>query len=92
MSADPASFHIVEKLLNIGGTAGVLYIAIWFLVKTLKGQYEGRITTLETRSDQCEQDRRAMHQEIRSMQESAVQRQAERINILEQLLKDRAEE
>jgi hypothetical protein len=67
-----ASAHVVEKLLNIGGTAGVLYVAIYFLVRTLKDQYEGRISALEVRSDKCEQDRRSMHEEIRSMQEDRI--------------------
>lgn len=73
MTTDPlSSAHIVEKLLNLGGTAGVLYVAIYFLVRTLKGQYEGRITALEVRSDKCEDDRRAMHQEIRQIQDQRV--------------------
>jgi uncharacterized protein YeeX (DUF496 family) len=66
------SAHVVEKLLNIGGTAGILYVAIYFLVRTLKDQYEGRISALEVRSDKCEQDRRSMHEEIRSMQEDRI--------------------
>jgi len=73
MTSDPiATTHLVEKLLNIGGTAGVLYVAIYFLVRTLKSQYEGRITALEVRSDNCEADRRAMHQEIRLIQDSRI--------------------
>lgn len=84
MTPDSTSIHLVEKLINLGGTAGILYVAIWFLVRTLKDQYENRIGTLETRSDQCEQDRRAMHQEIRAIQ-------SERIGILERLLKEREE-
>jgi hypothetical protein len=65
---EPSSIHIVEKLLNIGGTAGVLYVAIYYLVRTLKSQYDDRILALEKRSDKCEEDRRALHQEIRQMQ------------------------
>lgn len=82
ITSDPTSIHLVEKLLNIGGTAGVLYVAIWFLVKTLKGQYDNRINALELRSDKCEEDRRSMHQEIRAIQ-------VERIGILERLLRER---
>lgn len=89
MPTEPGTLHIAEKLLNIGGTAGILYIAIWFLVKTLKSQYENRIGTLETRSDKCEEDRRTMHQEIRAIQEAALARQVERVGILERLLKER---
>lgn len=72
---------IVEKLLSIGGTAGVLYIAIWFLVKTLKEQYENRITTLERRSDVCEEDRQRMSQRIHDIQ-------TQRVTSLEQQLAD----
>ena len=66
------SIHIVEKLLNIGGTAGVLYVAIWFLVKTLKSQYENRIVVLEKRSDACEIDRQQMSQQIHEIQTQRV--------------------
>jgi ABC-type nickel/cobalt efflux system permease component RcnA len=72
---------IVEKLLSIGGTAGVLYIAIWFLVKTLKEQYENRITTLEHRSDVCEEDRQHINQRIHDIQ-------TQQITSLEQQLAD----
>jgi outer membrane murein-binding lipoprotein Lpp len=88
----PEALSVIEKLSTMGGTAMLLFLATYYLARTLKGQYDSRITTLESRSDQCEKDRREMHNEIRAMQESAVQRQAERINILEQLLKDRAED
>ena len=79
------SAHVIEKLLNIGGTAGILYVAIYFLVRTLKEQYESRISALEVRSDKCEQDRRAMHQEIRLIQQ-------ERIGALERVLREREDE
>ncbi|WP_396275075.1 hypothetical protein [Hyphomonas sp.] len=79
------SAHVVEKLLNIGGTAGILYVAIYFLVRTLKDQYESRISALEVRSDHCEQDRRSMHQEIRLIQQ-------ERIGALERVLRHREDE
>jgi outer membrane murein-binding lipoprotein Lpp len=87
----PEALAIVEKLSTMGGTAMLLFLATYYLARTLKGQYDARITTLESRSDQCEKDRREMHNEIRAMQDAAVHRQAERINILEQLLKDREE-
>ena len=72
ISEAATSAHVVEKLLNIGGTAGVLYVAIYFLVRTLKDQYEGRISALEVRSDRCEEDRRSMHQEIRVIQQDWI--------------------
>lgn len=80
---DPTGAHVIEKLLNIGGTAGVLYVAIWFLVRTLKEQYENRITALESRSDKCEQDRAQIHREVRSVQ-------AEQISILRDLIRQDA--
>jgi len=84
MMEDPtATAHFVEKLLNIGGTAGVLYIAIWFLVRTLKEQYENRITALEVRSDKCEQDRAQIHKEVRVVQ-------SEQIKILRDLIRQEA--
>lgn len=75
---DPA---MMLKLVDIFGQAGILYIAIWFLVRILKTQYDQRIDTLEKRSDECETDRRSMHEQIHAMQQ-------DRIKLLEQLLKD----
>jgi hypothetical protein len=77
---EPSSIHIAEKLLNIGGTAGVLYVAIYYLVRTLKSQYDDRILTLEKRSDKCEEDRKSLHQEIRAMQ-------SEQLRLIERIAK-----
>lgn len=77
-----SSMVLAEKLLNIGGTAGVLYVAIWFLVKTLKGQYESRIVSLEKRSDLCEADRASMGQKIHDLQ-------AQHVVALERMLEDK---
>jgi hypothetical protein len=39
------------------GTPGLLMAAVWFVAKKLSDQYENRISALEKRSDECEQDR-----------------------------------
>lgn len=76
------SMVIVEKILNIGGTAGILYLAIWFLVRTLKDQYENRIVTLEKRSDICEADRQQMSLRIHEIQ-------TQRVAALERMLEEK---
>jgi len=80
---------LLEKLITVGGQAGLLYVAIWFLAKTIKNahdarisDYDGRIAALERRSDQCEADRAALHLELRVMQ-------SERFGLLERLLSER---
>ena len=55
---DPAQ---ITEILKIGGNAGVLWVACWFLVKTLKNQYEGRIKALEDAAKLCERDRKELH-------------------------------
>lgn len=76
----PEAVSIMDRLLEIGGQAGILYLAIWFLVRLLKTQYDSRITALEKRSDECEMDRVALHSQIHSMQ-------SERIKLLEDMIK-----
>jgi hypothetical protein len=39
------------------GTPGLLMAAVWLIADKLSKQYESRITALEKRSDECEQDR-----------------------------------
>lgn len=78
----PETVTFMMKLLEIGGQAGVLYVAIWFLVRILKAQYDSRIDALEKRSDECEMDRRSMHEKIHTMQQ-------ERITLLEEILKEK---
>lgn len=78
----PESASLALKLLEIGGQAGVLYVAIWFLVRILKAQYDSRIDALEKRSDECEMDRRSMHESIHQMQQ-------DRINLLEKTLQQK---
>ena len=81
----PEVLSLIEKLGTMGGTAGMLLIATYYLARVLKGQYEARITHLEKRSDDCESDRREMHRAIHQMQ-------TERIGILEKLLEDEKRE
>lgn len=52
----------ITELLKIGGNAGVLWVACWFLVKTLKVQYECRIKALEEAAKVCETDRQKLHE------------------------------
>lgn len=72
--------ELLKELLNIGGNAGVMWVALWFLLKVLKQQYDLRITALEQRSDACEEDRKNLHQQIHQLQ-------SERISLLESLVK-----
>jgi hypothetical protein len=85
----PEAFSIIEKLSTMGGQAGILFAAVYYLARTLKTQYDSRIESLERRSSECEKDRIAMHGEIRAMQTSQLSQQGERIHSLEALLRDR---
>lgn len=71
---------IIKELFSIGGQAGVLCVALYFALKTLKAQYEARICALEKRSDMCEEDRQNLHGQIQALQ-------SDRITLLESLLK-----
>ena len=73
--------NVATWLLQVGGQAGVLYVAIWFLVRALKDGYDSRIGSLEQRSGECEQDRMKLHEQIHTMQTS-------RIRLLEKLLSE----
>jgi uncharacterized protein YeeX (DUF496 family) len=81
----PEAISIVEKLTTMGGQATMLFVACYYLARTLKSQYDSRITSLEERSAECEKHRMQLGKEIREMQ-------SERIGLLETLLRDRAEE
>lgn len=70
---------LAERLLSMGGQAGMLLLATYYLARVLKGQYEARISELERRSEQCEEHRLQLGQEIRAIQDN-------RIAILERLL------
>jgi len=37
----------IKEILKIGGQAGILWVAIWWLAKSLREQYEHRIKALE---------------------------------------------
>lgn len=51
----------IDKLLDIGGNAAVLWVACVFLIRTLKNQYDDRIAALEAAVETCEKDRAALH-------------------------------
>ncbi|MEM9235204.1 MAG: hypothetical protein AAGB14_00395 [Verrucomicrobiota bacterium] len=59
--------NLVEKILEISGQAGLLWLALFFLVRTLKEQYEKRIDALEKAAQACEEDRRALHEKIQEI-------------------------
>lgn len=79
------SISIIQKLLETGGIAGLLVLAVWFLAKLLIKQTEYRITNLEQRSNACEQDRATLHQTITALQESRISDYRNRIDILERI-------
>lgn len=80
----PEALAIAEKLSTMGGTALMLFLATYYLARTLKGQYDSRITSLEKRSEECERHRLELGKEIRQMQN-------ERIGILEKLVEEKGE-
>lgn len=78
----PEALAIAEKLSTMGGTALMLFLATYYLARTLKSQYDERIKALEKRSEECEQHRLQLGKEIRAIQDN-------RIGILERLLEER---
>lgn len=80
----PEVVSIIEKLTTMGGQATMLFVAVYYLARTLKSQYDSRITSLEDRSSKCEEHRMDLGKEIRKMQN-------ERIGLLERLLEEREE-
>ena len=56
--------NTLNKLLELGGQAGILWVAILYLTKTLKEAYETRIEALEKASDKCETDRIRLQNQI----------------------------
>ena len=51
----------IEQIFKHGSEDAILFIAIGFLFKGLKTQYEARICALEKASAICETDRAALH-------------------------------
>ncbi len=51
----------IGNLLEVAGTAGVLWVACFWLVRTIKDQYEKRIAALERSAALCEEDRKELH-------------------------------
>tara|TARA_R110000764_G_scaffold227597_2_gene317786 strand:- start:4998 stop:5237 length:240 start_codon:yes stop_codon:yes gene_type:complete len=66
--------ELLPEILKIGGQAGVLWVALFYLSKTIKGQYETRIAALESANKQQELDKMALHARI----EDILLRQIER--------------
>lgn len=83
---DPALTGIFAKAAEQGFTALLLFGAVYVLSKTLKAQYESRISDLEDRSKVCERDRIELGRAIRDMQNARIESQNRRIGILETAL------
>jgi hypothetical protein len=80
----PEFVPLIEKLAEQGLTALMLFLAVYYLSRTLKVQYEARIISLEERSAACENHRMELGREIRTIQ-------TDRINLLERKLEERVE-
>lgn len=80
----PELITLAEKLGSSASSALMLFLATYYLARTLKGQYDDRIKTLESRSDSCEGDRKELSRRIHDIQQ-------ERIGILERLLEEEKE-
>lgn len=74
---------VVKELIAIGGQAAVFWVALYYLLKILKQEYDARIGSLEHRSDKCEEDRVKLRDQMSSLQ-------SDRINLLEKLLDKQA--
>lgn len=68
------------QLLNMGGTAGILYVCIWFLAKVIAKQNESRIESLERRSEECEKDRKELHRQLQNLLMDDRARMAEKLD------------
>jgi len=53
--------EILAKILENGVTGGALFGCCWWLVRSLKEQYDKRIDALEAVAKECSEDRRALH-------------------------------
>lgn len=82
----PELIPLIEKLGTMTGQAGMLMLAVYFLGRTLKSQYEGRITALEGHVVRCDEDRIKLREEIRCIQNERIGKQDQRIGKLERLL------
>lgn len=67
---------ILLELLKVGGQAGILWVALFYMSKTIKGQYEARIEVLEEANKRHEEDKMKLHERI----EEILLRQIERWN------------
>lgn len=80
----PEVITIAEKLGASASSALMLFLATYYLARTLKSQYDDRIKTLEKRSDVCESDRKELSRRVHDIQQ-------ERIGLLEKLLEEKGE-
>jgi hypothetical protein len=63
---------IIDTLLTQFGFAGLLVVAVYIIARKLAGQYELRITALESASARCEADRVDLRNVIISMQTKVI--------------------
>jgi len=63
---------IIDTLLTQFGFAGLLVVAVYIIARKLAGQYELRITALESASARCEADRVDLWNVIISMQTKVI--------------------
>ena len=66
---DPA---LLDTILKVGGQAAVLWVAIFYLARGMKKQYEDRIVALEKSSDECNRDRIELHRRIEEIYQRAL--------------------
>lgn len=78
----PELITVAEKIISMGGQAGLLFLATYYLARTLKSQYESRIIALESHVVDCDKHRMELGKEIRDMQ-------TERIHALERMVRER---
>lgn len=80
----PEFVTIIQRLADQATTALLLFLAVYWLARILKAQYDSRIANLEKRSDICESDRKELSRRVHDIQQ-------ERIGLLERLLKEKEE-
>lgn len=68
----PELITLLEKLSTMGGQAGMLLLAVYYLGRTLKTQYDGRIEALEKHVAECERHRLELGSEIRAIQNDRI--------------------
>ena len=87
---EPEASKWIQELINIGGQAAVLWVALYYLLRVLKAQYDDRITALQKHSEQCEADYKALHQQMHELERehsAAVERWMERLEALRERIR-----